>query len=74
MKATKAFKQHFGKAKRGPLADEQPSVHLNFTLTKVPAKPSVKPLRIKLDTPYTTKENLSRVCLFVKDPDTDVKE
>ena len=42
-------------------------------MRKVPAKPSVKPIKVKLAKPFNCAENMTRVCLIVKDPEADFK-
>jgi hypothetical protein len=49
-------------------------VNVNFTLTEVPVKPTPRPFQIALPHPFYTKENNSKVCVFVKDPSKDFKK
>ena len=74
--AAKALQKHEkeqSKASKSLLKDENAAVHLCFTMSKVPKKHSPKPVQIKLEKPFNTEKNLTRVCLFVKDPETDMK-
>ena len=52
------------------LADENEDIHLGFTLTKVPVTPTPRPLQIKIPHPFNCKDNDTRVCVFVKDPES----
>lgn len=73
VKALQKFEKEQSKANKSLLKDENAAVHLCFTMTKVPKKHSPKPVQIKLANPFNTEKNLTRVCLFVKDPETDMK-
>lgn len=69
-KALKAFaKQQSEKlAEKSLLTDEDQTVHVTFTMTQVPTNPSPKPQMIKVEHPFLTEEQRSRVCVIVKDP------
>jgi len=69
-KALKAFakKQSEALAEKSLLTDEDQTVHVTFTMTQVPTNPSPKPQMIKVDHPFLTEEQRSRVCVIVKDP------
>ena len=56
------------------LQEEDDYVIATFTLTEVPTHPSPKPLQINLPHPYNSKDNKSRVCVFVKDPARSFKD
>ena len=73
--AAKALQKYEKDKKKGKslLSDENAAVHLSFTMTKVPKNPSPKPIQVKLDNPFNSEKNMTRVCLFVKDPEEDFK-
>merc|ERR1712147_26269 len=68
MLASKALTKYAKAQKKGPLSDDD-ALHLTVTMRKVPAKPSVKPIKIKLAKPFNCAENMTRACLIVKDPE-----
>ena len=71
----KAKQEKAGKAaKKNLLEDEDAFVHVNFTLTQAPVKPTPRPQQVKIAKPFTTKEHNSRVCIFVKDPESDFRK
>mmetsp|Transcript_6068 Transcript_6068/g.9777 ORF Transcript_6068/g.9777 Transcript_6068/m.9777 type:complete len:167 (+) Transcript_6068:189-689(+) len=78
LKAVQALQKYAKKVqgkKTTLLENENMPVHLNFTLTQLPSHaPTPKPLQVELPNAFTTKENLSRVCIFVKDPEADFKK
>ena len=49
-------------------------MHLTFTLTEVPQKPTPRPFQIKIPHPFHSKDFSTRVCVFVKDPASDFKK
>ena len=49
-------------------------MHLSFTLNQLPSKPTPRPLQFAVPAPFNTKENDTRVCIFVKDPEADFKK
>mmetsp|Transcript_366 Transcript_366/g.490 ORF Transcript_366/g.490 Transcript_366/m.490 type:complete len:263 (-) Transcript_366:174-962(-) len=69
-KALKAYvkKQAESVAERALLTDEDQTISVSFTLTRVPTNPSPKPHMVKIDHPYLTEDQRSRVCVIVKDP------
>lgn len=81
MSAVKALQKHFkskqdkaSKAvKKNLLQEEDAFVHINFTLTQVPVKPTPRPLQVKISKPFNTEAHASRVCIFVKDPESDFR-
>jgi len=70
----KYYKSNQEKGKKNLLQEEDAYVHLNFTLTQVPAKPTPRPLQVKIAKPFNTEKHNSRVCIFVKDPETDFRK
>lgn len=63
--------QQFKKSQKNEknlLSDPNALVTLTFTMTKLPVKPSQRPQLVKIPHPYLSKQDNSRVCLFVKDP------
>ena len=60
-------KRTFAKSK-GLLDSAESQITLSFTMTALPNKPSQRPQLIKIPHPYLSKEENSRVCVFVKDP------
>ena len=73
LKAVKALKKHSASQKKGPIEDE-PRINLTFSLTKVPLKPSPKPVLIELAKPLHSADTNSRICLIVKDPEQETKD
>ena len=73
-KAIAALKKYTKSKKQGNnlLTDEDDAIHLSFTLTQVPQKPSPKPLMIPLEHPFASEQR--RVCVFVKDPARALKD
>lgn len=63
--------QQFKKSQKNEknlLSDPNALVTLTFTMSKLPVKPSLRPQLVKLPHPFLSKQESSRVCLFVKDP------
>ena len=69
-KALKAFakKQAESLAEKSLLTDEDQTVSLTFTMTRVATNPSPKPQMIKIEHPFLNEAQRSRVCVIVKDP------
>ena len=73
--AIKALQQSQTKKKgKASLFDEDPNVTVSLTMTQVPEKPSPKPCQISLKNPLLSSESNSRVCLIVKDPESEFKK
>ena len=68
VEALKAFKQRQNAQSKGLLDSAESSISMSFTMTALPETPSHRPQLIKIPHPFTTKEENSRVCIFVKDP------
>jgi len=70
VKSLKAFskKQSASAAERALLTDEDQTICVNFTMARVPTNPTPKPQMIKIDHPFVTKDQHSRICVIVKDP------
>jgi len=60
-------------AKKNLLEEEDGFVHVNFTLTQVPVKPTPRPMAVSIPKAFNTKDNRSRVCVIVKDPEADFR-
>ena len=60
--------------KKQLLADEDAIVHLAFTLTKVPVKPTPRPMQVTVPKPFHGSKFDTRICLIVKDPESDFKK
>lgn len=73
-KALQKYEKEQSKASKSLLKDESAAVYLCWTMSKVPKNPSPKPVQIKLEKPFNSEKNLTRVCLFVKDPESEMKE
>ena len=47
---------------------------MSFTLNQLPSKPTPRPLQFAVPAPFNTKENDTRVCIFVKDPESEFRK
>lgn len=77
--AIKALQKYFktkqsAGGKKSLLEDEDCFVHLCFTLTQVPVNPSPRPVQLVLPKPFYSENVYTRVCIFVKDPESDFKQ
>jgi hypothetical protein len=61
-------------AKKNLLQEEDSFVNISFTLTQVPTKPTPRPMQILLPKTFNSEENNTRVCIIVKDPESDFRE
>ena len=70
----KTSQQHESQSKKKQLlADDDPFVHVSFTLTQVPTRPTPRPLRVEIPKPFNSKKFDTRICIFVKDPESEFK-
>ena len=69
-KALKTYvkKQSESAAGKALLNDEDQTVSVTFTMTRVPSNPSPKPQMIEIEHPFQREDQNSRVCVIVKDP------
>ena len=57
------------------LEDENPFIHLQFTMTQLPeGSPTPRPLQIQVPNAFNSEEGDTRACLIVKDPESKFKE
>ena len=73
IKAVKALQKYSKQRKEKDLdkkllEDEDDTFIITFTMQQVPTNPSPKPQMVTIDHPFTTKDQNSRICVFVKDP------
>ena len=61
-------------SKQQLLADEDSIIHLSFTLTQVPERPTPRPMQVTVPKPFNSEKFDTRVCVFVKDPESDFKK
>ena len=75
-KALKAFvqKQSESVVEKALLNDEDQTISVTFTMTRVPSNPSPKPQVIEVEHPFNREDQNSRVCVIVKDPARDFKD
>lgn len=59
--------------KKQLLADEDSILHVSFTLTQVPERPTPRPLQVCVPNPFNSEKFDTRVCVFVKDPEADFR-
>lgn len=78
LSAVKALQSYFKTTKanksKNLLEDEDAFVHVNFTLTQVPTNPTPRPLQVTIPHPFVSADQNSRVCVFVKDPESDFRK
>lgn len=55
------------------LEDQDAFVHVNFTLTQVPTKPTPRPLQVSIPHSFNNADFNSRICVLVKDPESDFR-
>lgn len=53
--------------------DDDTFIQLSFTLTKLPMQASPKPIQVELPKAIFGPDYNTRACLFVRDPETDIK-
>lgn len=78
LSAVKALQKHFKQQKekksKSLLEDTDAYVHLGFTMTRVPTNPTPRPMQVAVPKPFNTEENDTRVCIIVKDPESDFRD
>jgi len=60
--------------KKNLLQDEDAYIHLNFTLSKLPTRPTPRPMQVKIPHSFLSEQHNSRICVFVKDPESDFRK
>mmetsp|Transcript_4650 Transcript_4650/g.7888 ORF Transcript_4650/g.7888 Transcript_4650/m.7888 type:complete len:244 (+) Transcript_4650:46-777(+) len=77
VKALQKYQKSKAKAKgqkTNLLQEEDPFLHLQFSLTQLPkGSPTPRPLQLKVSSPFNNVDFNTRVCVFVKDPESEFR-
>jgi hypothetical protein len=60
--------------KKQLLQDEDSSIHVTFTLSKVPERPTPRPMQVSVPAPFNSSKFDTRICVIVKDPESDFRK